>query len=1268
MREKQSHTTFSETKRRGFIAGVASLLSAAAYTQDIPEAAAAPVTSQNDGDTQRVTSPDGSIAVTVDVSDGTPTYSVAVDGTTYVEESTLGFDFQNQPTFGAGTDESADVTVTGRESGQPTEVWEPVWDQYDRVEAQYTELRLGLTETATPNRSGNLEVRVFDDGLGFRFLLDESFAANADRAVVRSENTQVAFAGDYTCWWIQNAFTNPRFEQEYTESALSEVTAGTRRIRPNDTEIRTGAHTPLTVEADGETYLSVHQANLDDYALASLAPTSDGGGTQFETQLAPLPDNTKVSWELPNATPWRTIQVGSSPDDLRESSLVPLLNEELDTDALPSTGGKPDTDWLTPRKYVGIWWTMIAGNANWEYRDDAGPDYIHGARTERMQRYMHFAANNGIESVLAEGWNRGWDTYPGNGTGLEMGVEESYPDFDVPAVTDYGAGLDESVEMTMHNETAGNIVNYEAEILDDDIFAGYESEGIRSIKNGYVSNPGLGFEGNGARATHTQHSQLAVTHNRRVIAEAASERQWLEIHEGIVPTGERRTYPNVGAREVVKAQEYDGFGALGSSVGRDHHVTLPYTRMLAGPTSFQPGIFDLDFSDDTGDRVQTTLAKQLAMYPSYNAGIQMAADRIEAYVDEGFGIGEYVQAASGDLAGGFITADNWQNAFGTNYVPLDPNRVPSGASASFTVRGVETAGTYTLHFRYASAPEENAGRVVDNGNPEFTLTVDGTTQTVSPAFTDYWDDWAVYSVDVDLEAGDNTVTFGLEYDDSGETFEGDVGGLNLNTVGVTRRGAAAPFPATYTDLSADHIASENVETKLGFEFIEQVPAGGWDDSVAVDGAIGDYTVTARQSGEEWFLGAMSDANGRAIEVPLEFLSPRDETAQGNGSPQGPKYVAEIYSDGIGGGVDADQTALRKDVALVDPSSTILASMTRSGGTAVRLRPARGTDRRDLPEYELPDQDLSFDIAGDAALDEPFITATGSNTGDVAGGRTVDVRVDGEIVATDNARLPPNSSDATFTFGFTIASRGTYDVAVLDHDDGTVLASQTVDVNPGELVAEFTDPSGDDDGPGSYVYPTDGAFQDGAFDLRRFTVYESETAYLFAFEVQNLYDAFGGAFSPHFFVVYLSDASIDGGRRTQLDDLNPTVEFDAAWDYRVSASGFGANVVDDAGTSLGTPERLVDLNGDTAILSVPKTALSGLDLDSVAVAPVVGSEDFGAFRDVAVEASGFTFGGAEPEAVENAPSVIDLLTPEGVSQAEALAYGADSLATIPFTSL
>ncbi|MCL7417243.1 MAG: glycoside hydrolase family 97 catalytic domain-containing protein, partial [Halalkalicoccus sp.] len=337
-----------------------------------------------------------------------------------------------------------------------------------------------------------------------------------------------------------------------------------------------------------------------------------------------------------------------------------------------------------------------------------------------------------------EGWNEGWDTYPGDGSGLDFSVDGSYPDFDVPEVTEFGRGLDEDVEMTIHNETAGNLPQYEDQIAEDDIFAQYEDEGIHTIKNGYVSDSGLIITDEDAnpQPTHNQHNQLAVNHHRLVMQEAATNRQILEIHEGIKPTGEIRTYPNVGAREVVKAQEFDGFGQLGSDVGRDHHVTLSFTRMLAGPTSYQPGIFDLTFNDDRGGRIQTTRAKQLAMYPTYLGGLQMAADRIEAYVDSGFAVGECLQAASGDLDG-MISDDSWRNAFGTNHVAVDPNRVPSGSSVSVTVRDVESAGTYDLHLRYASAPEDNAPRVIEAGGPQATLRVNDTTETISPEFTDY---------------------------------------------------------------------------------------------------------------------------------------------------------------------------------------------------------------------------------------------------------------------------------------------------------------------------------------------------------------------------------------------------------------------------------------------------------------------------------------------------------------------------------------------------
>jgi len=1309
MREKQSQHKFGETSRRGFLGGVGALVAAAAYSREVPAADAETVANGDNDPVQTVESPDGSIAVTVDVADGVPTYEVARGGTTYVEPSALGFDFRNQASFGASSAADggdAPLTVTGTEREAATERWEPVWGAYDEVSAEYNALHVGLTDGeaaggngpgadgAADGRAATLQIRVFDDGIGLRVVLGEGFASNGERAVVESENTGVAFAGDYDAWWIRNEVTNPRFEQEYAETPLSEIPGGTRETRPTDTPVRTGAHTPLTVDA-GDAYLSVHEANLDDYAAATLAPRDDDGGTAFATALTPLPDGTKASLELPAATPWRTIQLVDRPGGLIESQLVPLLSDPLDESALPTANGGPDTDWIEPRKYVGIWWTMIAGQANWEYKTDddvAGNGnnpaaYIHGARTERMKRYMRFASENGIDSVLVEGWNEGWATYPGDGTGFGFGVEDSYPDFDVNEVTDFGAGLSDPVEMTIHNETAGNLPNYEGAILDEDVFAGYDETGINSIKNGYVSDPGLGIDGDGAEPTHNQHNQLAVNHHRLVIREAAADRQLLEIHEGIKPTGEIRTYPNVANREVVKAQEYDGFGQLGSNVGRDHHVTLPFTRNLAGPVSFQPGIFDITFGDERGDQIQTTRAKQLAMYPTYLSGLQMAADRIEGYIDETFEVGEALQAAAGDRDG-LVTDDSWRDAFGTNFVAVDPNRAPSGSSVSFTVEDVSSAGTYDFHLRYASDAEENAGRVIDAGGPRATLRVNDERRTIEPDFTDYWDDWELFTTEVDLDAGDNEIAIELDYENGDDGFTGDVGGFNLNTVAVTESGASSPVPAEYEGYVPDE---ENFDAEPEFGFIESIPAAGWDETRVVGSAIGDYLAIARRAGEEWYVGVMTNGDGRAVDVPLDFLAPGNSgdapgrssgngrgnaggngrgNAGGNGNGRsGPKYVAEIHSDALGTGVDADPTGVRIDEAIVDPSATLLASTAPSGGTAVRLRPARGPEINRLPEYERPEQEVTtVEIADEANLDEAFITATGSNDAGFVGGTNVEILVDGEVEALGNVRLPPNASDETVEIGFRISRIGTFDIVVREPDGGAELASGSVTVAPGDLVGELTDPQGDDNGPGEYTYPTDGAFQEGAFDLRSFRVLETDEEYRFAFEVENLYDAFGGTFSPHFFVVYLRDPDGDGGRTTEIGDLGVATEFADTWQYRVAASGFGSGIVDADGNGLGSPNVFASFDSNVAIVSIPKTAVNGAEIADWEVCPIVGSEDFGGFRDVRKEAGGFVFGGANPDAVDNAPSVIDLITPDGVSQADALAYDADTLASLPFTSL
>ena len=1238
MVDEQSNHSLSTLGRRSFVTGLASLAAASSFSLNVAAETATPVTTGDDSPVQTLSSPDGNIELTVDVTDGTPTYRVAHDGTTVLGDSALGFEFQNQAPFGES------VTVTGTERDSTDTTWTPVWDQYDEIREHYEALRVGLRETGGAERALTLEFRAFDDGVGARYVFPED--SGFGDFVVSSERTEFAFAGDYTSWWIQNDFNS--YEYEYTESPLSEV----GELSPFG-----GAHTPITMKADDDHYVSLHEANLVDYAAMGVEPVSEGS-TTFESTLAPLPNGTKVTASAPHQTPWRTVQLGRCPGDLVESSLVLNLNEPRDPEEFPQ-----GTDWIEPQKFLGVWWLMITGRADWEYN---GPQTgNHGAQTGRMKRYMEFASEHGIPSVLVEGWNEGWDSYPGDGSTMDF--DDTYPDFDIEEVTEFGQQLDPSVEMTAHNETAGNVSNYESQLDDTpNPFADYDELGIRSIKTGYVADSGVSIDG----TTYNHHCQPLVNHHYLVYREAAKNRQMLEVHEPIKPTGERRSYPNVMTREGVLGQEYDSFGTVSPS----HHVTFPFTRMLGGPVEYTPGIFDMD-SGSGG--IETTRAKQLAMYPSYFSGLHMVADLPSSYLaeqDSTVAVGEVGQAEFGERDG-LNRAATWANAQGGRYVEFDPNTVETGASLSWTVTADE-AGDYDLHLRYASDSENNA---VPADTPRtVTVSVDGerTTQlALSP--TSYWDEWTSVSTTVSLDAGDTEVSLVLT--------EEDTGGFNLDSVALTGVGESMPTPET------DPIRGPTVPA---FEFVEDVPAAGWDDTRVLDAEIGDYMVTARQKDEEWYVGAMTDEDGRALDVPLDFLHPsagEKKGPNGNGKgpggngrgpggngkgPNGPKYVAEIYSDGIDASFDENLTDVRIDEVLVDPSTTVLASMVESGGTAMKLRRARGKEIAELPSYERPTQDLTVEVADEVFVREPFVTATGSNDSEFIGGTTVELVVDGEQSSTANVRFAPNTTAESVTLSSTLDDPGTYDVVVRT-DDGTTLARETVTVKPPQTVASIADPVGDDAGPGSYTYPTNGAFQEGAFDLQSFTVAQTPSLYEFTFEVENLYNAFGSGrgFSPQWFVLWVRNPAKDGGSTRSLDDLGANVTFEKPWHYRLEVSGFTKSAVTSSGAPITTSEgatvridESVDTSAGTVTMSVPRAGFDGVDAAELEVVAMVQSEDRGSLRPVREQNAAYIFGGAKSDAVEQAPLVMDLVTPEDVSQAEALAYTSQRLATLPFRSL
>ncbi|MFH5800614.1 glycoside hydrolase family 97 catalytic domain-containing protein [Haladaptatus sp. CMAA 1911] len=1228
----------SSPTRRRFVGGLASLVAASTFSLTVADETAAQVTDGDDGPTQRLRSPDRSVEVTVSVADGVPRYSVAYDGTTVVDDAGLGFEFRNQPDFVEG------LTVTGSERSTTDETWTPVWDQYDEIREHYEELRLGLAESGEDGRALTLEIRAFDDGVGFRYVFPEE--GGFGDFVVSAERTEFAFADDYDAWWIPNDFNS--YEYTYNETPLSDIGAESSFG---------GAHTPITMRAADDLYVSVHEADLVDYAGMTVEPTSEGG-TTFEAALAPLPDGTKVSASAPHRSPWRTIQLGERPGDLVESNLIVNLNEEYDPDEFPQ-----GVDWIEPQKFVGVWWLMITGRAQWEYQGMQTGN--HGAQTGRVKQYMDFASEHDISGVLVEGWNEGWSSYPDGGGG-SFDFTEPYPDFDLREVTSYGPSLDPPTQMTMHNETAGGFENYESQL--DEAFPLYDDLGIHTVKNGYVNDDGdLAGEG------HNHHNQVLVNHHHLVARTAAANRQMLEMHEPIHPTGRRRTYPNLMTREGVYGQEYDSFGEVPPS----HHVTFPFTRMLGGPVEFTPGIFDMD-SGSGG--IETTRAKQLAMYPTYFSGLQMVADLPSSYLADQpptVSVGDVAQAEFGD-DDGFGAASSWTNAQGERYVEVDPNSAAPGSTVTWTLEDV-AAGEHDLHLRYASDAENNA---VPADQPRTaTITVDGSpaAQVTFPT-TDYWDVWDSVSATVTLEDDAETVGVLLSEDDSG--------GFNLDSVALTDTGEPMPEPET---------APIRGPTIDAFQFIEDVPAAGWDDTRVLDSAIGDHMVTARKKDDVWYVGAMTDEGGRALDIDLGFLSPRPERGRNRGNgrkhgkggrrgeggrhgrddchrPRGPKYVAELYSDGIDASFDGNLEPVRIDEAIVTPDTTLVASMVGSGGTAVRIRPARGREIHDLPTYERPEQDVEVAVNDETFIREPFITATGSNDGDYIGGTTAEVVIDGEIRTVSNVRFPPNTADATDEFAFALDEPGTYEVTVRT-TDGDTLATETVRVTPPETVAVIDDATGDDDGPGAYTYPTADAYRDGAFDLSSVSVARTPSLARFTFEVETLYDVWGGRFSPHMFVLWVRDPDMSGGTAENLDDLGANVSFERPWHYRLHITGWAMGAVDAGGSALtdenGNAVSLrpsVDFDAGTVTLDIAHDAFGGSDLENLEIVAGVGSEEYGKFRPVLAEAGGHRFGGAKADAIDRAPLLIDVITPEDVSQGTVLDYSADALAAVPYVSL
>jgi len=531
----------------------------------------------------RVSSPDGSIVVELSTdNDGRPAYAVTRKGLPVIAPSRLGFLLLDAPKF------ERNIEIVQPRTRSFDETWEQPWGERRFIRNHYNELAVTLKEKARPFRRFDVVFRVFDDGVGFRYRFPDQ--PELKQVKIGEELTEFALARDATAWWIPAGEWN-REEYLYHRTPVQQVG---------------DAQTPITFRFDDGTHLSIHEAALVDYSGMNLTRVED---RRLKADLTPGIGEGKVVRAAPFDTPWRTLLLSDDAAGLAMSALTLNLNE-------PNALG--DVSWVTPMKYVGVWWEMHLDLKTWSH----GPR--HGATNENVRKHIDFAARHGFGGVLVEGWNVGWNAdWFGNGD--DFSFTQSYPDFDLPALAAYAKS--KGVVLIGHHETSGNAAHYETQM--GDAFDLYQRVGVPAVKTGYVADASqakvTGADGKRHYAWHE--GQDMARHHLKVVTEAAKRHIAVNPHEPVKDSGLRRTYPNWITREGARGMEFSAWGQPGNPP--EHEANLVFTRLLAGPMDYTPGIFGMKTRSTDG--IATTWAKQLSLYVVIYSPLQMAADLLENY-------------------------------------------------------------------------------------------------------------------------------------------------------------------------------------------------------------------------------------------------------------------------------------------------------------------------------------------------------------------------------------------------------------------------------------------------------------------------------------------------------------------------------------------------------------------------------------------------------------------------------------------------------------
>ena len=571
---------------------------------------------------QEVKSPGGQVTVKFYLESGRPTYEMSYKNRAVVKPSHLGLELAKDKHASKGMRETSlmdGFEIKDTKTSTFDETWNPVWGEGAKERNHYNELAVTLDQPAT-KREMIIRFRVYDEGMGLRYEFPQQ--DSLVYFVIKDEHTQFAMTGDHTAWWLPGDYDTQ--EQETQESKLSEIRSRFHdAVNWNNSSVAvfspTGVQTALQMKTQDGLYINIHEAACVDYATMHL--NLDDKNFVFESWLTPDATGMKGYMQTPCQTPWRTVMVSDDARTMLSSKMIYNLNEPCKIE---------DTSWIHPTKYCGVWWEMIVGKSAWNYTDEypsvkldqidwtkVKPNGRHAANTANVKKYIDFAAANGLQEVLVEGWNVGWEDWANHWKDYVFDFVTPYPDFDIKYLNDYAHS--KGVRLMMHHETSSSTQNYERHL--PEAFALMEKYGYDAIKGGYVGDiiP---------RGDH-HFSQPMNNHYLYVVKEAAKHHIMVNQHEAVRPTGLCRTYPNLIGNESARGTEYEAFG--GSRP--DHTVILPFTRLQGGPMDYTPGILETQLKtwSDNPNYVHTTLVGQLALYLTMYSPLQMAADLPENY-------------------------------------------------------------------------------------------------------------------------------------------------------------------------------------------------------------------------------------------------------------------------------------------------------------------------------------------------------------------------------------------------------------------------------------------------------------------------------------------------------------------------------------------------------------------------------------------------------------------------------------------------------------